>query len=82
MSVAVKQTCEMVSRLRAEDRPWLEIQDELEKAVLMRIQERLHYQRVSSRFVEEIENHDVRETLYVLQTSLVSLEKLDFANLV
>ena len=32
MSVGVKRTCEMVSRLRAEGRPWLEIQDELEKA--------------------------------------------------
>jgi hypothetical protein len=32
MSVAIKQTCKMVTRLRAEGRPWLEIQDELEKA--------------------------------------------------
>jgi hypothetical protein len=32
MSLAVRQTCDMISRLRAEGRPWLEIQDELEKA--------------------------------------------------
>jgi hypothetical protein len=32
MSFAVIRTCEMISRLRAEGRPWLEIQDELEKA--------------------------------------------------
>ena len=32
MSLAVKQTCEIVGRMRAEGRPWLEIQDELEKS--------------------------------------------------
>ena len=32
MSGAIKRTCEMVSELRAQSRPWLEIQDELEKA--------------------------------------------------
>ena len=34
MSGAIKRTCEMVSELRAQGRPWLEIQDELEKAGL------------------------------------------------
>lgn len=32
MSTAIKRTCEMVRELRAQGRPWLEIQDELEKA--------------------------------------------------
>ena len=32
MSLAIRQTCEMVRRLRAEGRPWLEIQDELERS--------------------------------------------------
>lgn len=32
MSSAVKRTCELVRELRAQGRPWLEIQDELEKA--------------------------------------------------
>jgi hypothetical protein len=32
MSSAIKQTCEMVRELRTQGRPWLEIQDELEKA--------------------------------------------------
>jgi hypothetical protein len=32
MSLAVKQMCEIVTRLRAEGRPWLEIQDELERS--------------------------------------------------
>ena len=32
MSTAVKRTCEMVSELRAQGIPWLEIQDKLEKA--------------------------------------------------
>jgi hypothetical protein len=32
MSLAVKQTCEIVRRLRREGRPWLEIQDELERS--------------------------------------------------
>jgi hypothetical protein len=32
MSSAIKRTCEVVSELRAKGRPWLEIQDELEKA--------------------------------------------------
>jgi hypothetical protein len=32
MSSAIKRTCEMVRELRAQGRPWLEIQDELEKA--------------------------------------------------
>ena len=34
MSGTIKRTCEMVSELRAQGRPWLEIQDELEKAGL------------------------------------------------
>jgi hypothetical protein len=32
VSVAIKRTCEIVNRLRTEGRPWIEIQDELEKA--------------------------------------------------
>jgi hypothetical protein len=32
MSTAIKRTCEMVRELRAQGRPWLQIQDELEKA--------------------------------------------------
>ena len=32
MSSAIKRTCEMVKQLRTQGRPWLEIQDELEKA--------------------------------------------------
>jgi hypothetical protein len=31
MSSAIKRTCELISELRAKGRPWLEIQDELEK---------------------------------------------------
>jgi hypothetical protein len=32
MSSAIKRTCETVRELRAQGKPWLEIQDELEKA--------------------------------------------------
>jgi len=32
MSSAIKQTCELIRDLRTRGRPWLEIQDELEKA--------------------------------------------------
>ena len=32
MSSAIKRACDVVSELRAKGRPWLEIQDELEKA--------------------------------------------------
>jgi hypothetical protein len=32
MSSAIKRTCQMIKELRVQGRPWLEIQDELEKA--------------------------------------------------
>ena len=34
MSSAIKQACGIVGQLRAQGRPWLEVQDELEKAAI------------------------------------------------